>query len=167
MTENRMRPYKDIIFYHKLSKHNMDTRRKTNPLYTLHFTVCQGWCALYAGPPNEMTGVSVQWQNHMTARCHSQGVQMYHCSATHRQWHPLNPKRHHRGRASLGAPGVRTVVLTTIPCTSVVGEHSGLKTSDFRFLTWDNADRWRIAVNKKIFKRKPIFYIYVQGFKFT
>lgn len=124
-TENT-RPYKDIIFYHELSNHNMDSRRKTNPLYTLHFIARQGWCVLYAGPPNEMTAVTkARWQRHMTARCHRQRVQMCHRSATRTQWHPLNPRRQRRGRAKLGVWGTRSVVLTTIPCTSIGGNTEG------------------------------------------
>lgn len=83
------------------------------------------------------------------------------------EWHPLNPKRQRRGRASPGVRGVRSVVLTTAPCTSSVGEHWGLRTADFRCHPWDNANRRRVAMNNRLQKRKPIFYIYVQGFKST
>lgn len=141
MAGSRTWPYKDIIFYHELSKHNTDTMSKTNPLYTPRLMACQGWRALYAGPPNEMTGAAVRWQSHMTARCHGQGGQMYHCPATREEWHPLNPKR--QARCALSGVDNTSVYIRR-------GERWDLKTADFiqEITPTDQALLWTVEFKK-------------------
>lgn len=96
VAENRTWPYKDIIFYHKLSKHHTDTRRRTNPPYTALHSLSGTMCFMLGLPTRWQALLSsdkATSQRGVTGRradvpllCHSMGVTSFESQGTRACW---------------------------------------------------------------------------------